>query len=137
MKKLECENCLVQATCTKMCVDFAFQMMQIDHELKKNERFVLSKNKRRRKRLKDRHLDHYNTLIKKWNKGTRMREAIWERQYLRIGMNPHDVHPNVKEALMRVPLEDYIKKFYMEGGKMDEHVALKFQCDNTIIRSKR
>jgi hypothetical protein len=144
MKKLKCEICLIQATCTEICVDFAYQMMQIDHEIKMNEKYVLSNNKHKRKRLKDRDLSRYTTLINKFNRGTQIRESIWDRQFVKLGLSRSSTTSSYGEStipsvssskISKMPLYDYIKKVYLRKRKeFDKETALRVKADNIILR---
>lgn len=131
MKKLKCQTCLVQATCTKLCTDFAAQVMQIDHEIKANKERIFSRNRIHRKRLKDQTIFHYNALIKKWNKAIKIRDDIWERQFNRIGLLSSNSNSSLmKDILRSYPIIDYVEDFYR---KFNNETAVKLKADHTML----
>jgi hypothetical protein len=140
MKKLKCENCLIQVTCTKICTDFAFQVIHIDHEIKCNEKRVFSNKKRRRKRLKTKDLVHYNTLINKFNKSIKLRESIWDRQFMKLGLSKSSSggssSPSISsmsEQVSKISLSEYWNTFY--GDRKSD--IIKIKADLCISRSYR
>lgn len=141
MKCLKCEICLIQVTCTKVCVDFAFQITQLDHEIKKNKKRIISRGGHRRKGLKDQSLVHYNALIKKWNRAIVIRDKIWDRQMERFGVTssttssggssgPSVSSDSTRNQLKRMPLSQYYSHFC---ATMKRDIAMRLRADHKMI----
>lgn len=146
MRKFKCENCLIQITCTQTCLGFTFQIMQLSNEIEKNKKKIRSKNGHRRKRLKDEHLKHFNALVKNWNRCSKIRNSIWERHALKIGLSQTSSgyssgpsvssNSNVRNKIKTISLWDYVEKFYVDNkGCLIKDAGVRVKVDNLMLRT--
>jgi hypothetical protein len=145
MKKLKCENCIIQVMCTDMCLDFIFQIYRINNEIRKNELRVKSQAGHRRKRLKDKHLLHYNTLVKKFNRAVYLRELIWDRQFKKKGVISASSTPSsgggssssslsTIEKVRKMSITEYYRRFYKDNKSSD---IIKLKTDIVLAKGAR
>jgi len=79
--KTPCDTCIVYPTCAKTCIPMRHFKNKLNHDIEKMKRFIWSKNKNPRKRLKEKHRLHYNALIKDWNRACKQNDVVLDRRY--------------------------------------------------------
>jgi hypothetical protein len=146
MKKIVCDECLILPTCSKSCIKFAHQANALRHEIMKLEKKLLSKSGKKRKRLKLYQVDHYNALVKKWNRSCILRDSIWERNFKKLGISYTDRF-DVLDYIQSLSIDKYFGEFLGGGESHENYLQLavdhnihsylmKFGKKNIIFRSR-
>lgn len=67
MKPPICLECIVRPLCTTMCETYVIDLSRISNELRRNQKFIYSKKTHKRKHIKEKHMKHYNKLLRVYN----------------------------------------------------------------------
>jgi hypothetical protein len=87
MKPNLCETCLVQALCSNPCQEFHDERDMLDSHISKLNRHVFTKKDRLRKRLKQKNLKHYHSLLGKWTRNINQMNLIQSRRFIKTGVS--------------------------------------------------
>ena len=91
MKPNVCEKCIIQSSCTKICVPHVFEAMNLHHQIIRIRDKLYSQKGYRRKRIPQPLRLHYNILVTKHNKNVTQGNLIIKRRIIkRVGVLPSD-----------------------------------------------
>lgn len=94
MKPNVCEKCIIQSSCTKICIDHAFEIMNINHQIAKIKNKLYSQKGYRRKRIPESLRLHFNVLVTKHDKNITQGNLIIKRRIIKCkGVLPSDYTP--------------------------------------------